>query len=159
MAANQHSRNCISGNWATRFAAVVALCSLVFLQLFPLAASAAGNGEWIEICSDSGVVLVKVDLSGETEDSNSHGKCPDCAQCPFCALSGFEAVLAIQPAANHDSLKLGGTFVASQRVMFNAAQFWPDNRGPPLAGKKTRQKRTFDSAKASLYRNGDAPCT
>ena len=129
----------------SRLLAALTVVAMLILQAAPIAASASGNGMWIEICSEAGIVLKQVDMQdpGGTDDTS----CPACAQCPFCAVANPDAVFsgdAVTRTAFFVTIKAVGepqTFIA------NPAQFWPDNRGPPRAEKNMRSQG-HDPAKA-----------
>jgi len=142
-----------------RLSAALALCLMVFLQVAPGIAGAAAKGEWVEICSEFGVILKQVALNGDSlpEGENKNDvPCPLCAACAFCAALESEGIL---PEQHQARAGIGGrcsrALRALQNVAANPAQFWPDNRGPPL-GTQHKQAHLRASPKASIQTVGGA---
>lgn len=118
-------------NVIRRLVAALSVAFVMLAQLTPAFAATGGDGDWMEICSEFGVVLKKVTM--DDDDSGTTPSCPDCETCLFCysiettdpyILRSFDLV-----HLNDREPSLG----AMQIVAPNPAQFWPDNRGPPLA--------------------------
>jgi hypothetical protein len=66
-----------------RFAAWIACLAMLFAALAPSVshAMAAAQGDaWTEICSASGIKMVKADMAGDTEQASPHLE-----HCAFCA--------------------------------------------------------------------------
>ena len=140
--------------WFSRLVAVLSVLCVISVQVSPVAASASGDGMWIEICSEFGVVMKQVDLSGDGETDES--PCPACAQCPFCAIWDADAVPTVQGAAVQGFVLRCEPALGSQTVIANPAQFWPDNRGPPTA-EETARMPVHDVAKAPFSNPGGVP--
>lgn len=141
-----------------RFSAVLALCALVIAQLLPGIAAASGTGEWVEICSESGVVLKQVELGGsDTPESDPQMPCPDCMACVFCAALDSAAVLSDPISAAAIAARTQRGTMGSQDAPTNPAQFWPDNRGPPRAEEQITSTGTRVLAKVSTLTIGGAP--
>lgn len=103
--------------------------ALIVLQLLAPSLVRAGGGEWIEICSDGAAVWIQIDEDGEERESEP---CPKCRNCTLCAV-GSIAPLAAVPGVSLTSRPAKARFsVSAQCKYHNPAQFWPDNRGPPL---------------------------
>lgn len=112
-----------------RFAGVMAALSLMLQMLAPSLASAS-QGDWIEICSEYGTVLMQVDLSDETSPPGTgHADCEDCT---FCAL----AAPMNPPAGTETDLADASTGKAVRWVEYIAEAVerhrWPESRGPPV---------------------------
>lgn len=139
-----------------RLSAVFAVCALVFVQLLPGVAAATGTGEWVEICSESGIVLMQVDMGGD-DAPDPQGLCPDCAICAFCAALDTAGTLteSLAGAPCSDSLERGA--LASMTVPANPAQFWSANRGPPLAAEHIISTGALVLDKVSTQMIGGAP--
>jgi len=120
----------------TGLLAVVALVAQMLAP--PMAHANAGGdfgGDWIEICADTGPVLVRVRKDGSVEkrapQSPTHGACPKCLTCVSCA-----GVAGVDPGVV--ALIGAGVFAVSLRCdMMGAVAFvskaWqrPMTRGPP----------------------------
>lgn len=114
---------------ARMLAGLVTVVALV-LQLWAPAAAQASDSTWVEICSEVGPVLIQMDLSDEPSDP---GPCPKCQDCALCAVAdGLSGNPMLKPVfAAH--MAAVNPVCPSQSVAPNPAQFWPDNRGPPVA--------------------------
>ena len=130
MRSRNSDKRCISRTWHGRVAAVLAVLALVVAQAGPLAARVLVGGAWIEICSEAGPVMVRVDLSGEEADER--GECPACATCPFCAPPDTEAAAMFEVAVTRVKAARDRPTQGTQTLIANPARFWPDNRGPPV---------------------------
>jgi hypothetical protein len=93
----------------------------------PIASQAAG-GEWIEICSEFGIVEIQVDTGGSPDNATQPG-CPECTLCASCT-TGL-ATPQVSQAICFKTFTLRWTPGTDGSVTPNPAQFWPDNRGPP----------------------------
>lgn len=112
-----------------RAGTVVALLALL-LQTFAPGAAQAQDGMIAVICGADGPVEVRMTADGEVDEA----PCPECGDCPSCLLLSAPFVL---PSS---SAPFGSQYaaVASPRSpdspnSENPAQFWPENRGPPLS--------------------------
>ncbi|MDQ2090095.1 hypothetical protein NO357_09315 [Marimonas arenosa] len=132
------------------------MLALVISQSVPLAAQERNSGVWIEICSEFGPVMKKVDLSGD-EDADE-GECPACATCPFCALPEIEAFTAAEASPTRAQAARERAVHGAQTLIANPAQFWPDNRGPPFAQPMQRHGM-HDVAKAPVFYFAGGPWT
>lgn len=141
-------------------AVFLAVCALVFAQAMPVMAAATGEGEWVEICSESGIVLQKLELDGDdVPDVPLSSSCPDCVICASCA--------ALDAVGTSDDALLTGTGYdrllkrvrASQHASENPARFWPENRGPPRTTEHSSDTGALVSVKVSTQMNGGAPWT
>ena len=105
--------------------------ALLLQVILPTTAQASG-GIWIEICGEFGAEMVLMDVSGDETEPAKTAPCPDCGPCMLCA--------ATAPAVFPDfsvTRAPGDAVLARFRghdadVPPNDAQFWPDNRGPPV---------------------------
>ncbi|MCL6282607.1 hypothetical protein M3P21_03610 [Ruegeria sp. 2012CJ41-6] len=126
---------------------------LILLQVMAPSLARAGNGDWIEICSDGAAVWIQIDSEGEERDSEP---CPKCQNCTLCAISSC-APLISEPVLNMASepMNVESRHLAQSDVR-NPAQFWPDNRGPPRAALNIAE-RALRASMASDPRTGGAP--
>lgn len=81
------------------------------------------------ICGADGPVEVRINADGEVDEA----PCPECGDCPACL------VLNAPFALPSGSLPFGLQYAAAPAkgtpdspLSENPAQFWPENRGPPL---------------------------
>lgn len=95
------------------------------------------------ICGADGPVEVRMTTDGEIDEA----PCPECGTCPSClllstpfALPSGSAPFGLQFAAGPSQQSLDSP------ISENPAQFWPENRGPPL---QTQVKSGF-ACRASL---------
>lgn len=148
------TESCKINGWCDKLATAWLICALVILQAVPVTARSSEDGAWFEICSEAGIVLKKIDMSDAPDTENT--PCPKCSQCPFCAIAGLDVILASTFAGKTEFFVAPKSFRASQTNVANAAQFWPDNRGPPLA-EGYIQHHLRDAAKGFTIQFGDAP--
>lgn len=110
-----------------RSSALLAVVALLLQLLLPGIARAA-NGDWIEICSESGPVLIQVDA----EPGSSDAVCPKCKDCVLCAA----AVPGVSTSQTWLMLALPATRSLSLTdVEFSLAETRfqrPLTRGPPM---------------------------
>ncbi|WP_240482174.1 DUF2946 family protein [Ruegeria marisrubri] len=125
---------------------------LLLLQSFLPTLASADEGEWMEICSEAGPVLVQVDLE---DDSDGTAPCPDCASCILCAASGPALMAAAPELARPEVVQIGTLQGRDVYKPYNPAQFWPDNRGPPCASQN-RNERAPRASTASTQVTGGA---
>ncbi|SDI43756.1 hypothetical protein SAMN04488026_100313 [Aliiruegeria lutimaris] len=114
----------------------VLLCMLVVMQaMLPVPAAAYAGGDLVEICSESGVLVLRIDADGNVIDPED-APCPECDDCQLCA----NVALGDQPAQFRTIRETGHAvrpdWIATQPVKDNPAQFWADNRAPPLRSEK-----------------------
>lgn len=140
--------------WTAWFTALLALCALVVVQVAPVAAAAYRHSAWVEICSENGIMLKQIDVSDE--NGSERDNCPECAQCPFCAMPDFDTKIIVPAAVKSGFATRQGAVGTAQANIANPAQFWPENRGPPLADETVRP-RARDLAKAATFQVGDLP--
>lgn len=117
--------------WSKRHVPAVLLTVLLVLQsVVPASAAASGDGDLIEICSEFGVLLVRIDDSGNMTDPGD-ATCPKCGDCPLCAIIAFGNLP--KDAACTKTTTLGHRLLSAvaQPHTDNPARFWADNRGPP----------------------------
>ncbi len=107
---------------------------IVLQTITPMRGQAASNGTVMEICSQFGVVQVRIDADGNPVDPDP-APCAD-THCTLCiSLSqidlpaSFDIVTPVIPSST-----AGETHPA--RVGANPAQFWAANRGPPADTEK-----------------------
>ncbi|SHJ73591.1 Protein of unknown function [Shimia gijangensis] len=132
------------------------LVAIVFLMLQLLAPSlaSAAKGDWIEICSEYGIVLQQVDLSeGERSPGPQHTDCEDCTFCAFAAPMsppiGSEFELS--------SAYAGQTTRWVEPVDAQAQRYqWPESRGPPVRTQQKNAERNSRASQASPYQKGGA---
>ena len=148
------SGNALSRVFRVRaFASLVAVLSLVLQLVAPSLASAA-NGEWIEICSEYGIVLQQIELSDG--DSSSDSGLADCQDCTFCAFAAplspsagpvFELTFASQgQAARLEAPQAAGALRYQ----------WPESRGPPALKVISPAERNSRVSQAFTLTKGGA---
>ena len=158
MSLQNHRRHDGCPSLLCRLWAVLALCALVFVQMLPGVAVAAGAGEWVEICSDSGVVLIQVDFDANDDGTPAqHEPCPDCANCAFCGGLGVVGLLGDALTTKISFSYLESDVPVSLSVAANPAQYWSANRGPPLAKEQDNSTSALVLAKVSTLLMGGAP--
>jgi len=140
------------------FASALGIILLVLQMLVPQTGQAAG-GNWIEICSEYGAVEIQVDLDGIPLDSPPANdiECPECPTCALCALTGVVAIETAAIATGFDASVLTPDWYGRENCTPNPAQFWPDNRGPPLAKASTEHMGL--RALALIPTKGEVPCS
>lgn len=108
--------------------ALIGICALALQMLAPIAAHAENAGQWMVICGEDGPVLMQVHLSGDEP-----ARCPECDDCKTCQLVvstggispptlGSYGLPAIKDLPAHHQANAAP----------NPAQFWHEDRGPPL---------------------------
>ncbi len=135
------------------FARLMAILALVLQLVAPSLASAA-DGEWIEICSEYGIVLQQIDLvEGDLPSDSGY---PDCEDCTFCAFAaplcpssgvGFELSFA---SANQTSRSKAPEAAGAIRYQ------WPESRGPPTRHIDNNAERNSCVSQASTLIKGGA---
>lgn len=144
--------HCIAG--LTWLQAVLACCALVLQMVMPAAAQSASAGEWMVICGQDGPVLTQVFLTDDTPVP-----CPDCGDCTACQLlcgaddlppngAGLVAMISAQT----------GPVQFAAILAVNPAQFWYENRGPPLY-QGLHRVSAFRAPHAATPSKGAAPWT
>jgi len=141
-----------------KLSTVLAVFALVIVQILPGIAAAGGTGEWVEICSESGVVVVQMDLNGDPIPTQ-HTSCPDCINCAFCGAVGAADALNAFITLRFGVSPVEHVETVSQFVVANPAQFWRANRGPPLVAEDNNGTHALVLAKAITLANGGAPWT
>lgn len=117
--------------WRVVLSGWVCILALMLQVILPTSAHASG-GFWVEICGEFGAETVLMDVAGDETLPVDGEPCADCGPCVLCA--------AASPAVFSDIAVTGVQYdIVSTRYSEisadlppNEAQFWPDNRGPPL---------------------------
>ncbi len=113
-------------NWLR---ALLGICALVVQMLTPAAAHTANAGEWMVICGEDGPVLMQVSLSGDEP-----APCPKCGKCEACQLVvSTGGILPVALVSRFEPKVEAIHSLPESSVGSNPAQFWHENRGPPLA--------------------------
>jgi len=113
-------------NWLR---ALMGICALVLQTMTPAAAQIANPGEWMEICGEDGPVLRQVSLSGDEP-----APCPKCEKCEACQLVvSTGGILPVSLVSRFVPKAVVADVMPKSIVGKNPAQFWYENRGPPLA--------------------------
>jgi hypothetical protein len=120
-----------------RWITVCALVSLFLNILIPISQanhSVGGEGEFVEICTQSGIKLVSVSElfsldTGFTDQEN----CPVCSDCPLCWQAQSTVVLPVQDiwktnAWRHKQVRFA---INNEPVGAHLGNSWPDSRAPP----------------------------
>ena len=127
----------------------------LLLQLIAPSMSSAGTGDWMEICSEQGPVLVQIDFSGEAP---TEVPCPKCETCALCVLNDTATDSPGAPERIQSFVVAQITRPAAQSLSANPAQFWPLGRGPPR-GPHDITKRALRASIASIPKIGGAQWT
>ena len=130
---------------------------LVLQSVAPLSAHASNSANWVEICGEFGATLVQIDPDRNTPVT-PHTPCKSCSDCVFCAAVHLGKLTTTALIGLDRALSSLAVFLVHQPdVTANAAQFWPDSRGPPRARPFTYQ--TANSSPMVHPRNSRrAPC-
>lgn len=123
-----------------RFAAWLALLAVLWGALVPTLAQAAVSGSdrqgWVEVCSASGVLWLRVDGGAEapTDKPSKPGNMADAsAHCPWCPMQGA-AGLPPEPAQATTVSVRGGVPTTAFTSARPAAVWSPtQSRAPPAA--------------------------
>jgi|GEM_PF-3268126 len=138
-------------------ATILGIFALI-LQLLAPGLARASQADWMEICSDQGVVVVRMDFGDEQAPQSpapSGGKCECCAFCP--AHGGTGAAVPPNPVSL--TLAYGAAHAATlpdvkaDRAVPRAV--WPSPRGPPSAPENMTDRAPVAS-KASIPNKGGA---
>ena len=122
-----HRRN-RRGRLGRVFGAGLGVLFLVLQMFVPVVAQAASGSAQIEICSEFGAIEITIAADGDTASD-----CPDCPACAQCSLNHTIAPELATRLACFDAAPLPWVPYKADLIVQNPAQFWPDNRGPPLA--------------------------
>jgi hypothetical protein len=120
-----------------RFAAWLALLAVLWGALVPTLAQAAVSASsrqgWVEVCSASGVLWVRVDGGAESPSGQSGSMADAAAHCPWCLMQGA-AGLPPEPALSTTANALGPVPAAAFTSARPAAVWSPaQSRAPPAA--------------------------
>lgn len=135
-----------------RLAGICVALLLALQLLFPAAGAAAADGQWIEICGESGVALIQVNA----ETGEAQQDCPDCSTCVLCAAETGAKPVNCPPAASRAAAAPALPLPAQALVRPNPAQYWHEGRGPPLA-KKIATERALRASMEATLTEGEAP--
>lgn len=150
------SRRHRSANLPHRTLRALAGCAAILLMLLQLVApqlARAGQGNWIEICSEGGAVWVQV-TEDETPDPNV--TCPGCADCALCALTGPAPLPDLPVCALFQGVQNGQSALKPLYKTVNSLRLRPETRGPPAAAQD-RIARAPRAVLASIQNTGGAP--
>lgn len=115
------------------FRLMVGLVSALFLSLQVIAPNigqAAEGGDWMEICSEFGVI--EIQINAPQEDGS---ECTECDTCVMCSVQGPSTLEDDFSALKLASSKTLIFRTDSHVVRTNPAQFWHVSRGPPDLNK------------------------
>jgi len=107
---------------------ITGFVAILFLATQSLALSPSASGDWIEICGEFGVELIKVSDS-QTPEPQSDG--PDCGTCVMCAVSAG-AVVVVPDAALAPTHTTALILPSAKANVAGPAATWHIARGPPL---------------------------
>lgn len=120
-----------------RFAAWLALLAVLWGALVPTLAQAAVSASsrqgWVEVCSASGVLWMRVDGGAESPTGQPSGMADASAHCPWCPMQGA-AGLPPEPAlvaavSAQGSVPIAAFTSARPAAVWSSAQ----SRAPPAA--------------------------
>ncbi|TDK44487.1 DUF2946 family protein [Antarcticimicrobium luteum] len=138
-------------------AALLGVVALI-LQLLAPGLARASQTDWMEICSEQGVVVVPMDIGGgqdRPQPATPGGSC-DC--CGFCVTCGG-ALAAIPPypvsVATPHGLPRTAIRPEAQTDHATPRAVWPSPRGPPPAPENPTDRAPVAS-KASILNKGGA---
>lgn len=134
MPAKHRSRLSASAASARRLLAALLCVALVVVQASY--ACESGAAMQIEICSEQGVEIVRVDAEGNLVESGGMAT-GDCETCKFCATPVASETPGAGAATHPDlpSASDGWPVVAS--VAAGREGLWPETRGPPSDSMNT----------------------
>ena len=137
-----------------RLRALMGICALILQMLAPVAAHSANSGEWMVICGADGPVLMQVQLS-----DNDPAPCPKCGECKACQLAiSTGGILPLSlTLRDHPMIKTVHGLIDGA-IAANPAQFWHENRGPPLV-QSLISDSLYRLSHAATLSQGDAPWT
>lgn len=131
-------------------AASVGVTALILQLLVPTLARASA-GDWVEICSDLGVVMVQLDLN-DVDDSPATR--PDCANCPLCLASASappEFDMSIGAAVSGMSVPVPA---APGIRLHESRRQRPEARGPPVRSIELTSPMAFVIKEPIRYNGG-----
>lgn len=131
-------------------AASVGVMALILQLLVPTLARASG-GDWVEICSDLGVVMVQIDLN---DIDDRPGTRPDCAECTLCTASVSsppELDMPIGAAVSGMSMLVP---TAPGIRMHESRRLRPEARGPPDQNIELTSPVAFVIKELTQYNGG-----
>lgn len=142
----------LSDDVPRRLASCVAVVMLALQLLLPGVGRAETTENWIEICSEFGVI--EIDLTAE--DSNSQTEdCPDCEICLMCAAENSLTRKSLIPSSTMVLAKTLSGRLQPMEAASNPAQFWHDGRGPPRL-HTYNMTRACGASMATTQRKGEA---
>lgn len=122
---------------AQRLGGVVCVLAFLLQAVLPASAQASG-GMWVEICGEAGAELVLMAGSGDDTGPATPTACRECCPCVL-TLAGAPMIppgeIMLLPAPQSVA---SGPQAFHTAIAINAAQFWPDTRGPPLRHENTK---------------------
>ena len=141
--------------WWCSVAGLLAVFALI-LQLLSPGLVRASDGEWIEICSELGPVMMQIDFSADETDQNK--PCPKCETCTLCAAAipaapGFGA----SAPANKDEPRTL-TLIEWRTDLSGQRYQRPQSRGPPTATPDMTDRARY-APMAMSRKAGDTPWT
>ncbi len=118
-----------TGAWPSRRWFAVALCVALVLVKASFAC-ARPAGELTEICSETGVSVVRIDTAGNIVEQGGP-LAPGCDSCRFCAtLGSADLAVAFAPERPEFPITAGARPMACS-VHCTTPDLWPETRGPP----------------------------
>lgn len=138
-------------------AAMLGILALI-LQLLAPSLARASQTDWMEICSDQGVVVVPMDFGEERAPQSPRAPDGPCDCCGFCLAYGGTAA-AVPPNPVSLTLAYGvarsATLPDAQTGRAVLCAVWPSPRGPPSAPKNMTDRAPVAS-KATTPNKGGA---
>lgn len=126
------------------------ICALALQLIAPIAAHSANTGEWMVICGEDGPVLMQVQLSDDDP-----APCPKCDECKSCQLVVSTGSISPPTLNSRDLPMVKAVHVLHEgNVAANPAQFWHENRGPPLLHTTHSDSATRLSHAVTLSQGG-----
>lgn len=115
----------------------VLIVSAILHSVSPAPGLAHEAGELIQICGEFGVSEIRIDADGNEIDDQAP-PCARCGDCPLCVVvAEFGPTDDFAWQVQSGERRLNRARANGFHVQ-NPAQFWADNRGPPLRSEKAQ---------------------
>ncbi len=119
---------------------MLAVLALVVQSLSPAMAHDSQSGDggmWMEICADTGPVLVRLREDGTVAQGEApaapHGQCPKCLTCTLCTVDAAAVLRAPEVRVGAGDLRRTHFVTARLCDVLEYAHVRPMTRGPPAA--------------------------
>ncbi len=113
--------------------ATAGILALMFQLLLPVVAQASG-GDWIEICSEAGPVMMQLDAKDEGDTSD---QCPRCKNCTLCVVTASVLNTGFAEIFDADRTQMIAVIWHHPELRSVSKYARPEARGPPRATQYT----------------------